>query len=153
MEASYGSNDTDYNDGNVKYVASKRAFVLASKVEDDLFLIVMVFLDGRVLLSSTSNPKVFTFLQSSMAQLLNPININKAFSYYDEITEMFTAIVSKFYTKIDALKFVAPDKAILNKLERFLKMPDVKQYLTKKRFEYVEHEQNKKIVLIAYQKQ
>lgn len=152
MEAAYGTNDK-FNDGNVKFISERRAFTLVSAVQDDLYLVVMIFLDGRVLISSVNTPEVMTRIKSSFGQLLNPVNMNKAFGHYDLVTDMLKAIIKKFYSRFESLRFIASDKAVLNKLERYLKKPEVKQFLVSKRYEYVEHEQDKKLILIRFNKE
>jgi len=153
MEASYGSNDQEYNDGKVKYIPNKRAFGLVSKIEDDLFIMVVLYLDGKLLITTTSNPDVFQLFNSSTAQFLNPVNINKAFNYSEVVFDMIKTIISKFYNRIDLLSFFAPDQSILIKMEKYLKKPEIKNYLVVKRFEYVEHTKENKAVLITYKKQ
>lgn len=153
MEASFGSNEQEYNDGKVKYIPNKRAFVLVSKVSDDLFVMVVLYLDGKVLITSTSNPDVFQLFNSSTAQFLNPINMNNAFKHSEDIFEMIKTIISKFYNRIDTLSFFAPDKSVLIKLEKYLKLPEIKNYLATKRFEFVEQTNENKAVLLTYKKQ
>ena len=152
-EASFGSNDQKFNDGKVKYVAEKRAFTLVSKVSDKLFVVVLVYLDGRVLMSTTNNPNAYDVILGSIDQLMNPSNINKAYQYYDVVTDMIKTIVEKFYSRFNSLKFVAVSSADLNKLERYLKKPEVMHFLEIKRFEYVEHKKQKDVNLVVFQKQ
>lgn len=151
MEKSFGTNDK-FNDGKVTYLSSHRAYILVSKVNDDLYIVLMIYLDGRVVISSLNTPDVLTIVKSSIKQLFNPVNINKAYSYDSYVTEMLRSIISKFYNKIDTLNFVVSDRTSLNKLERYLRLPDVKQYLESKRFEYIDHTKDSKLISVLYKK-
>lgn len=155
-EASYGSNE-DFSDGKVTYISVKRAFAVASKVENDTFLVVLLYTDGRVLFSTTNNPDVFTVVVSSIGQLMNSININKAYKYKDELEKMLEVVINKFYTRLsytrlDQLKFVAVDSSDLKKLEQFLKHPKMLRFLKVKKFEYVEATKIKGVNLVIFQK-
>lgn len=151
-EASYGSNE-DFTDGKVTYISEKRAFAVASKVENDTFLVVLLYTDGRVMFSTTNNPDVFTIVASSIGQLMNSININKAYKYKDELEKMLEVVINKFYTRLDQLKFVAVDSSDLKKLEQFLKHPKMLRFLEVKKFEYVEATKIKGVNLVIFQKQ
>ena len=152
-EASYGSNSGEFNDGKVQYVSEKKAFAIASKVSDNLYLVVLLYTDGRVLFSTTNEPDVFKVVAASIGQIMNPININKAFEYRDELEKMVEAVVSKFYTRLDKLMFVSVDDSGLKKMEKFLKHPKMLRYLEVKKFEFSEQSKQKGVYLITYVKQ
>ena len=103
--------------------------------------------------STTNNPDVFTVVASSIGQLMNSININKAYKYKDELEKMLEVVINKFYTRLDQLKFVAVDSSDLKKLEQFLKHPKIMRFLEVKKFEYVEATKIKGVNLVIFQKQ
>lgn len=152
-EASYGSNADDFSDGKVQYIPEKRAFALASKVSNDLFLVVLLYTDGRVLMSTTKAPDVFNIVVGSIEQIMNPINVNTAYKHYDQLEKMLKAIVDKFYSRLDRLQFISVDSSDLEKLNKFIKRPKVAQYLEVKKFEFVEQTKIKGLNVIIYDKQ
>jgi hypothetical protein len=151
-EASYGSNE-EFNDGKVKYLPEKKTFAIASEVGNNLYLVVLLYTDGRILFSTTNNPDVFSIVVGSIEQLMNPVNVNKAYSHKDELEKMLEVVISKFYTRIDQLKFVAVTDADLKKLEKFLEHPKMLRYLEMKKFEFVENIKAKGVNLVIFQKQ
>lgn len=152
-EADYGSNDFEFNDGKVKYIPEKKAFVLISKKSENMYLIVMLYTDGRLLFSTISDPDVFDIIVGSIEQIMNPLNVNKAFSYNSDIEDMMKTIVEKFYNRIDNLMFVAVDSSSLNKLQRFIDSPSISKYLESKKFEYIDNKKLSGAILINYTKQ
>lgn len=152
-EASYGSNDEKFNDGKVTYISEKKAFGIASKISDDEYLIVLLYTDGRVLFSTTKSPDVFKVVVTAIGQVMNSINVNQAYQHKDQLQKMLEAVVNKFYTRLDQLKFVSVDGSDLTKLEKFLKRPKVLNFLEVKKFEFVEQTKQRGVNLIIYNKQ
>ena len=152
-EASYGSNAGKFNDGKVKYIPEKKMFTLVSEVSDGLYLVAMLYTDGRILVSTTKSKDVFSIIVGSIEQLLNPIQVADAYEYRSQMEKMVSTLIEKFYTRLDEIKFVSVDNTDLKRLKRFLQMPEMAHFLEVKRYEYVEEMKTQGVYLITYQKQ
>lgn len=135
-EAMFGTNKDSYDNNKIEFITEKSSFAAISKVNEELYLIVMVYLDGQCLITSTDQPDVLQLIKSSTDEILKTSNIATALSYPMIVGNMVMRIVTEKYTKIDKLSFVSTSGTINNKLEMFLKRPDIMNYLESKRFEY-----------------